>query len=99
MNRLTANSLCHYLASQFARIRGHFLLSGGNWAAIVEGDYLTIVSAVCWAIHAVMIGRFVVRSGRPLLLAATQFTVLAFVAGLAVWISSESVLISDTLAG
>lgn len=59
---------------------GIFLLSGGNLAALEVGDYLTIASALFFAIQTVLIGRFVINSGRPILLAAAQFLVVALCA-------------------
>jgi len=81
----------HYVIwpASILALLGIHLLSGGNVAALVVGDLLTILSAVFWAIQAVLIGRFVVASGRPILLAATQFTVLALLAWLAVFVQQE----------
>lgn len=70
---------------------GIFLLSGGNLSKLVVGDFLTIASAMFWALQTVLIGRFVVDSGRPFLLAATQFTVLALCAWVATVVLGEAV--------
>ncbi len=70
---------------------GIFLLSGGSFAALVAGDYLTILSAMFWAVQAVLIGRWVGESGRPILLAATQFTVLAVCAWIVTLVLGESI--------
>ena len=70
---------------------GIFLLSGGNLGALVVGDFLTILSALFWAVQTVLIGRFVIDSGRPILLAATQFTVLAACAWVVTFVLQEPV--------
>ncbi len=70
---------------------GIYLLSGGDLGALVVGDFLTILSAFFWAVQTVLIGRYVLESGRPFLLAATQFTVLALCAWIAVLILNETV--------
>ena len=70
---------------------GIFLLSGGDLAALVVGDFLTIASAFFWAIQTVLIGRFVIDSGRPILLAATQFSVLALCAWVVTLIRQEPI--------
>jgi len=61
---------------------GIFLLSGGNISDLVVGDYLTIISAVFWALQVALIARFVGESGRPLALSFMQFAVTAVLAGL-----------------
>jgi len=53
------------------------LLSGGGMAGLNKGDFLTVLSAVSWAVHVTLVARFVVRSGRPLLLSTVQFGVCA----------------------
>jgi len=77
---------------------GIFLLSGGNLGALVLGDYLTMLSAFFFAVQTVLIGRFVIQSDRPILLAATQFTVLTLCAWLCVWFLRESVTIDAILS-
>lgn len=59
---------------------GIFLLSGGNLASLVLGDFLTIISAAFWALQVVLIARFVSQSGRPLALSLVQFSVTALLA-------------------
>lgn len=61
---------------------GIWLLSGGDFGALVVGDLLTVVSAVFWALQVVLIGRFVGASGRPLALSLVQFACVAAIAGL-----------------
>jgi len=70
---------------------GIFLLSGGSFSALVAGDFLTILSAFFWAVQAVLIGRWVGKSGRPILLAAWQFSVLAVCAWVVTLILGESI--------
>jgi len=70
---------------------GIFFLSGGDPSALVVGDFLTIASALFWAVQTVLIGRFVVNSGRPILLATTQFSVLALCAWVVTLLLQEPV--------
>ena len=74
---------------------GIFLLSGGSFAGLVAGDFLTILSAMFWALQVVLIGRCVRDSGRPILLAATQFSVVAAVAWFVTLALSESITLDD----
>jgi len=60
---------------------GIALLSGGG-GGLATGDLLTIASAVFWGLQVVLIGRFVGRTGRPLLLSLVQFAVTASLAGI-----------------
>jgi drug/metabolite transporter (DMT)-like permease len=65
---------------------GIFLLSGGKLDALAEGDWLTIICAVFWALQILLINRYANASGRPVTLAVTQFVVtaiLGFAAALA----------------
>lgn len=65
---------------------GIYLLSGGDLAALVIGDLLTILSAFFWGVQVVLIARFVENTARPLALSLTQFAVtagLAFIVALA----------------
>lgn len=70
---------------------GIFLLSGGNLSKLVIGDFLTIISAACWALQMVLIARFVGQSGRPLALSLVQFLVTAIM-GLCVAVVIEPVV-------
>ncbi|NWJ26758.1 DMT family transporter [Rhizobium sp. RM] len=54
---------------------GIFLLSGGAFAALTQGDILSIICAFFWAIQITLAGRFVSETGRPLALSCTQFAV------------------------
>jgi len=74
---------------------GIFLLSGGSFSALVTGDFLTILSAMFWAMQAVLIGRWVGSSGRPILLAAWQFSVLAVCAWVVTLVLGESATLED----
>jgi drug/metabolite transporter (DMT)-like permease len=56
---------------------GIFLLSGGQFASLTGGDYLTIVCALFWAIQLMLIGIFAGSTGRPMALSMTQFAVCA----------------------
>ncbi len=58
-------------------VLGIFLLSGGKLAGLNSGDFLTIVCAVFWALQVMLVGIFVGRSGRPMLLSMVQFSVCA----------------------
>ncbi len=68
------------------------LLSGGNLAGVNKGDLLTLCSAVAWALQVVLIARFVVRTGKPLLLSAVQFGVTALLAFAGVFIMQEAIV-------
>lgn len=56
---------------------GIYLLSGGNLSALNNGDYLTILCAVFWAVQVILIGKYAAESGRPLALSAIQFAICA----------------------
>jgi len=68
------------------------LLSGGGLGGLNKGDLLTIGSAVAWAMQVVLIARFVVQSGRPLLLSTVQFGVTALLAFIGVAIMQEPII-------
>ncbi|MGV8938863.1 MAG: DMT family transporter [Allorhizobium sp.] len=59
-------------------LAGILLLSGGTLSAISNGDLLIIVCAFFLAIQISLTGLYVIKSGRPLALAASQFAVCAF---------------------
>jgi drug/metabolite transporter (DMT)-like permease len=59
---------------------GIFFLSGGALGQLVQGDILTIISAIFWGLQVVLIARFVGESGRPLALSQIQFTITALLA-------------------
>jgi drug/metabolite transporter (DMT)-like permease len=66
---------------------GIFLLSGGAFETLTQGDILSIICAFFWAIQITLAGRFVSESGRPLALSFTQFatcSLLSCMIGLAV---------------
>jgi len=83
----------HYIIwpASLVALVGIFLLSGGDLAALVIGDFLTILSAFFFALQTVLIGRYVGESGRPFLLAATQFTVLALCAWMVTLVRQEPI--------
>jgi drug/metabolite transporter (DMT)-like permease len=56
---------------------GIFLLSGGKLAGLNNGDLLTILCAVFWALQVMLVGIFVGSTGRPMLLSMVQFAVCA----------------------
>lgn len=65
---------------------GTFLLSGGNFSAMNYGDGLVIISALFWAGHVLLVGRLAASSGKPILVAFTQFIVCGVLSGLvAAW--------------
>jgi drug/metabolite transporter (DMT)-like permease len=68
------------------------LLSGSGLSGLNKGDLLTLCSAVAWALQVVLIARFVVQSGRPLLLSTVQFGVTASLAFVGVFIMQEAIV-------
>ena len=58
---------------------GIFLLSGGSLAGLNDGDMLTILSAVFWAIQMMLVGIFASSSGRPMMLSLVQFAVCSVI--------------------
>lgn len=58
---------------------GIFLLSGGSLAGLNDGDMLTILSAVFWAIQMMLVGIFAGSSGRPMMLSLVQFAVCSVI--------------------
>lgn len=56
-------------------VAGAFLLSGAHELRLSAGDAWVIASAVPWAVHVLMVGRWADRMGAPLLVACGQFTV------------------------
>lgn len=75
--------------SALLALGGIFLLSGGNLSALSQGDLLTILCAVFWAVQVILIGKFGKRTGRPLALSAIQFFVCAIL-GLSVALAFET---------
>ncbi|MCP4185541.1 MAG: DMT family transporter [Hyphomicrobiales bacterium] len=72
-----AQALIIWPASMLA-IVGIYLLSGGNIVAFNWGDWLIIVCAIFWALHVILVGKIVVSSGAPVIMATLQF----FICGL-----------------
>lgn len=58
---------------------GIFLLSGGSLAGLNNGDLLTILCAVFWAIQMMLVGIFAGSTGRPMLLSLVQFAVCSVI--------------------
>ena len=54
---------------------GAFLLSGAHELSIGVGDLWVLASAVPWAVHVLMVGRWADRMGAPFLVASGQFAV------------------------
>lgn len=77
---------------------GVFLLSGGEWHALVAGDWLTIGSAVCWALQVALVARFVQRATRPFALCLWQFGVTALLAAIVAMLVEPFVLEAFRLA-
>ncbi len=59
-------------------IVGIYLLSGGNIVRFNWGDWLVIICAIFWALHVILVGKIVVSSGTPVIMATLQF----FICGL-----------------
>jgi drug/metabolite transporter (DMT)-like permease len=59
---------------------GIFLLSGGRLEALAQGDWLTILCAVLWAVQILLIGRFGQASNMPVTLSVVQFATTAVLA-------------------
>jgi drug/metabolite transporter (DMT)-like permease len=56
---------------------GTFLLGDGGFGGLIWGDWLIALSAIFAAIHIVLLGKTVQRTGRPVLVATLQFAVSA----------------------
>lgn len=59
----------------FGCLAGAFLLSGAHTLNIGLGDLWVIGSAIPWAVHVLMVGRWADRMGAPFLVACGQFAV------------------------
>lgn len=59
----------------FGCLVGAFLLSGAHELSIGAGDLWVLASAVPWAVHVLMVGRWADRMGAPFLVASGQFAV------------------------
>lgn len=59
----------------FGCLAGAFLLSGAHELRIGLGDLWVIGSAIPWAVHVLMVGRWADRMGAPFLVASGQFAV------------------------
>ncbi len=64
---------------------GIFLLSGGSLSVLNWGDWLTIVSAVFWSLHVILVGRIAGQYGMPYTLAAAQFLIAGLIGMIAHW--------------
>jgi len=56
-------------------VAGAFLLSGAHELRLALGDLWVIASALPWALHVLMVGRWADRMGAPFLVACGQFLV------------------------
>lgn len=61
-------------ASLFALL-GVFLLSGGKWSGLTWGDELSLLAALFFAVWTVLVGEYVTRYRRPILLTVVQLLV------------------------
>jgi drug/metabolite transporter (DMT)-like permease len=68
-----------WLGSVFTIIGLYFLCAAGDFNAINPGDIITVVSAVFWACHVLLIDRLV-RDIDPVLLSSGQFAVCGILA-------------------
>ncbi|NNE01204.1 MAG: DMT family transporter [Pirellulaceae bacterium] len=64
-------------------LTGIFLLSGGSLARITWGDWFVVLCAFFWAIHVILVGKFVSETTLPITMAATQFLLCGLFALLA----------------
>ena len=76
---------------------GTWLLGGGSFAALNEGDWLVLIGAVFWALHVALLGLGAQRTGRPVTFACAQFVIAGTIA-LAVGLATEP-LNMDALMG
>ncbi|MGZ9723910.1 DMT family transporter [Rhizobium miluonense] len=59
---------------------GIYLLSGGSFSRLTDGDFLTVICALFWAAQITLAGSAVNETGRPLAISAMQFAVTAVLA-------------------
>jgi drug/metabolite transporter (DMT)-like permease len=76
---------------------GAFLLSGAHELRIGLGDLWVIASAVPWAVHVLMVGRWADRMGAPFLVACGQFAVCGLLSLIAAF-ATEPVRLSGLVA-
>ncbi len=67
----------------FGCLAGAFLLSGAHELRVGLGDLWVIASALPWAFHVLMVGRWADRMGAPFLVACGQFAVCGLLSLLA----------------
>lgn len=93
-----------------AALAGIWMLSGGAISGLTTGDWLTILSAVFFALQVILIGQYASKTGRPVLLAVMQFTVCAALGllgalalesidGAAIWRAMPAILFSGIFSG
>ncbi len=56
-------------------VAGIFLLSGGALSSLTQGDFLTVICAVFWAVQVLLVDVHGAGSGRPMALSVTQFAI------------------------
>ena len=78
---------------------GIALLAGGRLESVTLGDLLTLLSAVCWAVQIVLIAQFVQGRGYPVMLATTQFAVVAVLGMVAGFLFDDVTWAAATGAG
>jgi drug/metabolite transporter (DMT)-like permease len=69
---------------------GTVALGGGQLAAFGMGDAWVLASTLFWALHVLLVGRWVRHTGAPLLLACTQFATCGLL-GMALAMRQETV--------
>lgn len=55
-----------------ATLLGIFLMAGGRWAGLGPGDLLALLSALCFAVWTLLVGIYVMRFHRPILMTVVQ---------------------------
>jgi len=81
-----------WLGVIFAAI-GMYLLSSTTDLAVSRGNFLVLISSLCWALHVLVIDRFT-KSTDPVKLACIQFLLVAFLSLIAAVILEHIVLAS-----
>lgn len=66
-------------------LAGAYLLAGGEWTGLTEGDWLILLSTVFWGLHVIYVGRLASHKGTPLLVATAQFLVCGVLSMALAW--------------
>ena len=64
-------------------LTGIYLLSDGDLTSINWGDWLVILCALLWAVHVLLVGKYVADCRHPVAMATTQFFVCGLLASVA----------------